>query len=170
MSIVLACVTLVVGTIYLLHELLEYVRRRDEAARAVQAEVPLRRLTGTSPLALVEDPREAGMVILHLAVGPEASRVQSGAMEWVARDLMGSEDPAALVVRGRWLARQALDPVATVEALTAILDGALDRRERAAFMDAVSEIAHAEGTPMGARRTLLRRLEDGLGILARETA
>lgn len=161
MSIIVACLVLAGLFIYLIHQLLEFVRARDEQAR----ETARQELLGAyhrNPLELVDDPREAGLVLLHLAVGANASRVQDGAMVWVARDLMGAEAPDALVARARWLSRHAVDPVATAGAMVAVLDAWLNARERAAFADAVAEIAHAEGAPEGARHGVLEQMFAGL--------
>jgi hypothetical protein len=146
--------------VYLLHRFQEYTLAKDEQAREAVRRQQFRRFERTA-LDLVDDPREAGMTILHLAAGHELSRVQLGAMEWVARHLMQADAPADLVARGRWLSRQAHDPVVAVERMTEIVRDALTPSEWALFADAVADIARADGAPVGARLTVVETLAPG---------
>lgn len=166
MSTIAACLVLIVLAIYAVHQLLEYSRNREKRDATARRTVEVKRLMhGTG--SLVADPPEAGMLVLHLTAGDTPSRVQLGAMAWVAREMMGSDTPDGLVQRGRWLARQVKDPVAAVDEACRILTVALTVAEQARFAEAVTEIATAEGRPDGNRAGLMRRFVESLDLRGR---
>jgi len=143
MELILASLVLIAVVVYGLVQILEWTRAFADRRRDEGRVRTLATLTG-SPLDTVDDPREAGMVVLMLAIGREPSHVQLGAIEWVAREMMGSDAPQALIARGRWLSGLAREPRAAIERMFAVLDHFLEPQERRAFMAAVSEIAGAE--------------------------
>jgi uncharacterized tellurite resistance protein B-like protein len=166
MSLVVACLLLSGLLIYAVHQAAQYqterVAERDAGERARKL-AAMRR----TPDAFVDDPREAGAVVLHIVVGDAPTAVQRGAIAWVARDMMGVPDADAptLLARARWIAAQARDADRALDHMTDVLAQRLTAQERRAFAEAVAAIADADGDDTNVLR--LHRVAAGLGLVAR---
>lgn len=158
MSILIAGLAALGLAIVVLSNVLEN-RRLEAENRLVRIRQAFLAETRRPVVERVEDPREAGIVVMHLLIGRHPSQVQAGAMQWVVREMMGAGDEANdMITRGRWLAEQVRDPVRTLDRLATVLRHALDQRERMSFLTAIEDMSRAEGAPEDGAEELMRHL------------
>jgi hypothetical protein len=158
MSILIAGLAALGLTIVLLSNVFEN-RRQEAENRLTRVRQAFLAEARRPVVERVEDPREAGVVVMHLLVGQHPSQVQMGAMNWVAREMMGAgREGDELITRGRWLADQVRDPVRTLDRLATVLRHALDQHERLAFLTAIEDITRQTGEPERDVSELMRHL------------
>ena len=140
----------------------EYFRQRRDAARRVKA----RETERTAPLSVIEDPREAAIVLMLLIPrGGDPTASQIAAIEDKMRGVFGFDhDVNERLTHARFSARRAQGFAEAAGLFAGLFSKQLTADERRELVGMVEEIARIDGGPSAAQVEAIDVLKRKLGL------